>query len=428
MEQPDHRCGSPPSSILDRCRRNSRSECTKRYLTKDGTPCSTANIWKVYTTYAPRLYAEKDVSFVPLGQRDNKDAATARHKEWRYVRAVGSRGKMSRVDVELGQAFATLPHPPSSEEGTRMSDATANPCQHRLPSNKDPGMISPSENEPQVTFLCRHGNVSYNHSPSLTIPLSSLREQSTPFRTTLSSSSHIRTIHHSPKVTAATLSRFNACIDPTLISHLPSHVTTPYGVFEQSWIFNELQELYVLAVILGAWAVFILVFDRWTDELRRPEPRKLVNEWKEVVEFDGLGDGPELLSFALQNYERGFDFFASVSLSTGKEGREKMLTVGLGYCSEVTKKGLSRLIDRRRWVDLRTADADAVCAVFHSSGHNCHVEPVKLRHRQLAASSYQPPKSRTCRSRAPFDAKPDSDSSDSDKPRPNTVFNLLIPD
>ncbi|KAH6644712.1 hypothetical protein C7974DRAFT_440254 [Boeremia exigua] len=338
----------------------SKAECCKRYPNRNGNPSSLTTIFQVYNKWAPQFYAEKGVAYVPLSKRTAARGAVERPPMQRKKRARTT--KSSDIDLELEKAFATLPkYALSASTLTETSAACSCPA-----SPSDLSAYSRINNV--VQFLSKP-DIDTDTLPSgPPIPLATLLKHCTALRAPLLANPLIDAIYHGPEVSADTVCRFAACISPTLCSRLPPTVTTPYGVFEQAWNTSELEDLYVFAGSVGAWGVCDLVLDRWSEELRRPEARQVLNEWGDVEAFDVLGFGPEFMSFLQANDGKGFAFFGSVLVGAGQEGWDRMGAVGLaGWCRE-TKEALVEMVREGRVVDLRNASRDAVCKAFHHRG------------------------------------------------------------
>ncbi|KAF1927221.1 uncharacterized protein M421DRAFT_185354 [Didymella exigua CBS 183.55] len=331
----------------------SKDECAKRYPNKNGQPCSLTNIFKVYNTYAPRFYAEKGLEYIPLGKRVSARAAPILKKK------KGKKLKKDRrnpMDVRLEELFRDLPDlarlTPWRSVPSCLHDTTMIEYHHDLKTDA-------------VAFLCRVGSTTFGSPCSIQIPRAHLLRHCTSIRESLLENPRIATITHGPEISAETICRFAACINEPLETCLPDTVTTAYGTFEQEWNPTELEDLYVLAVSLGAGVVCDMVINRWVEELRRPDPRVVVDEFGEVRYFDILDFGPELLTFLWPNDRRGFAFFFNVLFSQRMRGFERMRKTHLANWHEDVKRILIRTLEEGRVIDLSFAPGESICAAFH---------------------------------------------------------------
>ncbi|KAJ4376517.1 hypothetical protein N0V86_006629 [Didymella sp. IMI 355093] len=313
----------------------SKEECAKRYPNKESKPCSMTNIFKVYNNYVPRFYAEKGLRFIPLRERGPVRASLGGKKK---KRKQVKKSKRNPLDIRLEELFGRLPDLAlRSPQPQSKDDATA-PCPHHGDRN-DTEHFNAADPD-AVTFLCKLNSTTYGPASGIQLSRTLVHRHCCTLRDTLISNPRINTITHGPEISADTVCRFSACITPTLARRLPDFVTTGYGAFEQEWSTDELEDLYVLAVTLGAGGVCDLVIDRWIEDLRRSEARVVVDEFEEARYFDVLGFGPELLNFLWVNDEKGFRFFSTVLVSQGMRGFDRIREMHLANWHEGVKKGL----------------------------------------------------------------------------------------
>lgn len=339
----------------------SKEECVKRYPNKQGKPCSMTNIFKVYNSYAPRFYAEKGLGYIPLGKRGSARAVKQKKKEKTKGKSV-KKVKRSPLDIRLKELFAALPShaslPPASQE-----DIEPSPCQHHTnPNNPEDSDAT----EDAITFLCNTGSTTHGDPSGLQIPRSSILRHCSTIREFLLENTHIDTVTHGLEISADTVCRFAACITGFPGPRLPDFVTTAYGTFEQDWSMAELEDLYVLAVTLGAGVVCDLIVDRLVEDLRRPQPRLVIDEFGEARYFDTLDIGPELLNFLWLNDKKGFTFFANVLFSHGSKGYARMAETHLANWHEGVKKVLIQTMKDRNVIDLFSATPSTLRTFHHS--------------------------------------------------------------
>ncbi|KAF3050036.1 hypothetical protein E8E11_005111 [Didymella keratinophila] len=329
-----------------------KEECVKRYPNKEGKPFSMTNIFKVYNTYAPRFYAEKGLEYIPLGKRAPARAVKQKKEEEKKDKSP-KKIKRNPFDVRLEELFPCQRHRSrSSPEG---SDAT----------------------DDAITFLCKTDSTTYGDPSGIQITRSSILRHCSTIRDFLLENPHIDTITYGPEISADTICRFAACITESLQFRLPDFVTTAYGTFEQEWGMAELDDLYVLAVTQGASAVCDLIIDQLIEDLRRPEPRIVVDEFREAWYFDALAIGPKLLNFLWLNDKNGFTFFANVLFSYGTKGYARMEDTHLANWHEGVKKAMIQTMEDGSVIDLFSASPSTICTNFHHHRDPTDV-PVRL--------------------------------------------------
>lgn len=341
----------------------SKEECVKRYPNKEGKPCSMTNIFKVYSTYAPRFYAEKGIKYIPLGKRSPTRVVKQKRKEKKTEGKSVKKIKRNPLDVQLEELFANLPDFTSSLPVLQSEDVEISPCPHHRHPSGPQGVDTAVEDT--IKFLCKTGITTYGDPAGVQISRSSILRHCSTIRDVLIENPHIDTITHGPEVSADTICRFAANISEPFQPRLPDVVTTAYGTFEQEWSMAELEDLYVLAVTLGAGAVCDVIMDRLVEELRRGKPRIVVDEFAGARYFDVLDIGPELLNFLWQNDEKGFTFFANGLSSHGTKGYAKMDELHLANWHEGVKKNLIQMMEDGSVIDLFSASPPTVCEKFH---------------------------------------------------------------
>lgn len=349
-----------------------KAECAERYPNRDGKPCSATNVFKVYNTYAPRFYAERGLTYVPLGKRgipraQVTDAVVPLQRKTRVGGRKGTR-KVSIVDRELKRLFGKLPEPKSATSlvVSHNSDTRVSAQCSRLATPEGTDDLVPKYDV--FTFICKVDFTRHGSPTGPCVERACLVRHCNTIRDALLENPNVRALHYGPEISIDTVSRFVACISPTLQPHLLMYVTTQFGTFEQEWTLSDLEDLYVFAVIMGAQEVCDLVMDQWVEELRRPEPRMIRNEHGEVEVFDLLGFGPEFLGFLHANDEQGFKFFLSVLVTHGSAGWALLCDTCLGNWHEDVKKALIETIQEGRAVDLVAASREIVCVKFHHHG------------------------------------------------------------
>ncbi|KAJ4352595.1 hypothetical protein N0V95_004100 [Ascochyta clinopodiicola] len=148
-------------------------------------------------------------------------------------------------------------------------------------------------------------------------------------------------------------------------SSLPSHVTTGFGTFKQEWTMPELEDLYVLAISVGAFDVCDMVIDFWHKEMRRPNQRVVQDEFGDTTVFSILDFGPEFLNFLQENDVKGFYFFLNVLIMHGQAGYDLLRSMQLGNWHTKVKKTLTSAIKSGRTIDLVTISPKFVCFSEH---------------------------------------------------------------
>ncbi|KAF2624856.1 hypothetical protein BU25DRAFT_493203 [Macroventuria anomochaeta] len=353
----------------------SKAECAKRYPNKDGKSCSVANIFKVYNMYAPRLYAEKGVGFVPLGKRGIARAQPVAPVSQKKGHIGGRHGttKVSRLDVKLKRLFEKLPKPTSpalhiyQDQDVRVacSDRAENPAAKQGETEKFEAASSYTD---VLEFVRKVNDTTYGPPSGSHMSRACAVQYCKTVREALEKNPGIRTAQYGPEISPDTISRFTACMSSTLQSHLPTHVTTSFGTFEQQWTMVDLEDLYVFAVTMGAHGVCDLVTDRWVEEIQRSEPRIVMDDFFECHLFDILHFGPEFLNFLHANDEKGLRFFLSVLVTHGQAGYALLRDTHLGNWHSDVKKALIATMKNESAIDLVTASRETICARFHHHG------------------------------------------------------------
>ncbi|KAH7071738.1 hypothetical protein FB567DRAFT_407995, partial [Paraphoma chrysanthemicola] len=184
-------------------------------------------------------------------------------------------------------------------------------------------------------------------------------------------------IEYADSVRPSTISRFVACISPTLRTDLPTHdlvevneggervlLQTPIG-----WSMTELQELYLFALQMRCGDVCDMILDRWHEEFHHVAPRIVVDvEFGEETEFDILDISPEFLNILAVTDASGLDFFTSL-LVTKKEGWNVLEALGLENWSDTIKLQVKEKLDLVSPHGLETMHADDFCQQFHHHNH-----------------------------------------------------------
>lgn len=343
----------------------SKEECAKRYPNKEGQPCSMTNIFKVYNTYAPRFYAEKGLVYVPLGKRGAAKAHAATVVKTKKKGRKEKEVRSNPLDVRLKELFEITSPTPRLD----LAHAVPSTCPHRTSLNPADDLLDPKDRleDDLLSFTCKTSSTTHGPPSGPQIPRTHLLAHCATIRKFVSKL-RINNITHGPEISADTISRFSACITPSLQPRLPTHVTTPYGTFEQEWSMAKLEDLYVFAVTLGAAEVCDLVTDRWVEELRRPEPRVVVDEFGEARCFDILNFGPEFLNFLMVNDQKGFQFFINVLISHDLTGFERIEDTHLANWHDSVKKALIKAIEDGSAIDLFSTSPTTICERFHHHG------------------------------------------------------------
>lgn len=341
--------------------RVSKTDCAKRYRNKDGESCTTSNIFRLYNIYAPRFYAEKGVAYIPLGRRGKaiEEVGSSSGEEDK-----SARGRLLPVDLELHDAFSKLPAP--SPASPIMSSPSLSPCPYATVTTPS----QPPRSIDLITFICRRNKITYGPSNGPTIPLSSLIAQSPLIAALLPHiPDELTTIFHGPEITLDTISRLDACITPSLAPRLPTHLPTRYGIFEQPWTTDHLEDLYVFALCMGAWGVCDLVLDRWVEEVERRVPRVLQDEFGDEFVFDALEFGPEFLAFLKANDPKGYAFFLHLLAGEGRKGWERLDGIGLWYWPKDVKEDLLEIVrGEEEGIGVKGLSKEDLCARFHHHG------------------------------------------------------------
>ena len=409
-----------------------KDECAERYPNKEGKPCSAANIYKVYNTWAPRFYAEKAVAYIPLGKRGIARAAKTKKNDFvnetqkkgpaRGGRRIGGY-ESSKLDTQLAKLFGKIPGPTTPAARGRR-DSNQGYCHGILATQPDIGYLQANNmNKDTLDFQCKDKDgSSYGPRGSISISRASVMQYCTTIHIALLSKPSTTTINYGPAFPADTISRFAACITPTLQTRLPTHITTPFGTFEQQWSMSELEDLYVFAVTVGAGAVCDMVINRWIEEMRCVEPRIIQDEFGEDQIFNILDFGPELLSFLAQNDEQGSRFFLNVLIAHGEAGWVTIRDAHLGNWHEKVKKSLVEMMQNGQVIDLFSASQEIICQAFHHQGSEnektCFTDGKPPQPIIIAA----PPAQR------PLPGSYDNTDLDSENEEEGDVFQIKIPD
>lgn len=340
----------------------SKEERAKRYPNEEGQPCSMTNIFKVYNTYAPRFYAEKGLVYVPLGKRGAAKAHVATVVKMKKKGRKEKKFRSNPLDVRLKELFEITSPTPRLD----LAYAVPSTCPRRASSNPADDILGPKDylEDDLVSFTCKTPSTTHGPLFGPQIPRTHLLAHCAAIQKSVSNP-RINSITHGPEISADTISRFSACIAPSLQSRLPTHVTTPHGTFEQEWSMVELEDLYVFAVTLGAVEVCDLVMDRWVEELRRPEPRVVIDEFGEARCFDTLDFGSEFLNFLMVNDRKGLQFFINVLISHGLTGFERMEDTHLANWHDSVKKALIKAMEDGSAIDLFSASHTTICERLH---------------------------------------------------------------
>lgn len=243
----------------------------------EGKPCSAANIFKAYNTWAPHFYAEKELTFVPLGKLGIARAAKSKVKAAKSTKKGHAEAlrhtdgyKASQLDIQLAKLFDTLPEPftPAADVHCDRPSPGYSHCTGATATRNKTGYFKATGSEEDVLqFQCKVDDNTYGSSDTISIPGESAIQYCNTISSALLANSHIHTIHYGPEFSPDTITRFAACISPTLQYSLPTHITTPFSVFKQQWSMPELENLYVFAVSLGAGKVCDMVINQWVKEI-----------------------------------------------------------------------------------------------------------------------------------------------------------------
>jgi hypothetical protein len=352
----------------------SKAECAKRYPNKEGLPCSAANIFKTYNKYAPRFYAEKGLTFIPLGKRitPRARALVPRYSVPRRQGAVDKRLPISkradavpyttsRLDRELRKLFERLPEPAVSTTTVSFEKHVSS----HVVTDEDWTICKAKD---MLKFVCKASDISHGSESCIHIKRSCAVKHCEVICKALQNRPYIHTIQYGPEFSADTVSRFTACCSPLLPSGLPSHVNTSFGTFEQEWSMSDLEELYTFALCVGAFDICDMVIDRWHEKIQRPEPRVVTDDFGNTHIFSILQFGPELPNFPQKDDAHGFRFFLSVLASQGQAGWDLLCDTHLGNWHEEVKKELALEMSSGAMLNLVDASPEFVCEMFHHHG------------------------------------------------------------
>jgi hypothetical protein len=194
------------------------------------------------------------------------------------------------------------------------------------------------------------------------------------------------TIEYGDDIDESTVTRFIACISPSVRSSLPTHDVVELNSNDGrefvgtqiQWSMQELENLYMLAHCLGARDVCDKVVDRWYEELHRPTKRLLRTEDGETEAFDILGFGPAFLNYVCKHDEFIFDLFTDIIIMKGGEGLRTLKAFELDAWYQDVKLMLIAKLETGEIPAASKNDVDAICSTYHHHGveHACYKSKV----------------------------------------------------
>ncbi|KAH7066988.1 hypothetical protein BKA63DRAFT_557578 [Paraphoma chrysanthemicola] len=228
-----------------------------------------------------------------------------------------------------------------------------------------------------LSFKRRPADLPYGDPARPVLDRQAAAQYSEFLREQLSHEPGLEMIEYADSVRSSTISRFVACISPTLRTDLPTHdlievdedgerllLQTPIG-----WSMTELQELYLFALQMKCGDVCDMILDQWHEEFRRSAPQIVVDaEFGEETEFNILDISPEFLNILAVTDMSGLYFFTSL-LVLKKEGQNVLESLGVENWSDTIKLQLKEKLELRSPRLLETMHADDFCQQFHHHNH-----------------------------------------------------------
>jgi hypothetical protein len=195
-------------------------------------------------------------------------------------------------------------------------------------------------------------------------------------------------IEYGDDIDASTITRFIACISPSVRSSLPTHDVAELTSDNErefigtqiQWSMQELKNLYMFAHRLGSADECDMVVDRWYEELHRPAKRMLRTEEGEIEGLDILSFSPAFLNYVCQHDKFVLDLFTDILIIKGEDGLRVLKAYGMSNWHNDVK---SMLISKLESGDITAAsknDADTVCSAYHHHGaeHACYKSKVPI--------------------------------------------------
>jgi hypothetical protein len=299
--------------------------------------------------------------------------------------------KPPTLDQQLQLLFAQTATPTKTSGAFTISkkklnrSAAVNPTPPTRPSSSDITRYYQNRHSPDVLYFQNiDGDAILGH-PSRPVINRQCALQYSEYLADMMEESPFQVIKYTSDINEVTISRFVACISPSLRGDLPSHDIVEIGQEETrfteiQWSMKELKELYLLAEELGAWDVVDLVTDRWHAELHRAVPRRLTNEDGADLVFDILDFSPGFLEHLARRDPTGLDIFTDILVMKGEKGWEHMLKFGLESWGEGVKKMLVWKLMHDHQPKVSVEDEAYICEEFHRhheyEGYVCYKEAV----------------------------------------------------
>jgi hypothetical protein len=201
-------------------------------------------------------------------------------------------------------------------------------------------------------------------------------QHSTVLRDILKGDPTTDTIEYGDDIDASTITRFIACISPSVRASLPTHdvaeltsdTEREFISTQIQWSMQELENLYMFAHRLGSADVCDMVVDRWYKELHRPVKRVLRTEEGEIEEFYILGFSPAFLNFVYQHDKFVFGLFTDILIIKGEDGLEVLKAYGMSSWHNDVKLMLILKLESVGFPAASKNDAGAVYSAYHHHG------------------------------------------------------------
>lgn len=233
-----------------------------------------------------------------------------------------------------------------------------------------------------LSFKRKNGDTRRGHPSRIILSRALAVQYSTFVRDALNQDKSIDTIEYTAEMNESTISRFIACISPTLRSSLPTQDMvelsneglTKFRCTQIQWSMQELEDLYLLAQRMGSPDVCDMIIDRIHKELHQQIPRLLHTEDGTTKRFNILGFSTAFREYLSEHDTQGCRFFTDILIMKSDTAFGLLNAFGLESWDVNMKEALMDRLEFGVMPMVGKQDAADICAEYHhhSSYEECY--------------------------------------------------------
>ncbi|KNG46056.1 hypothetical protein TW65_07253 [Stemphylium lycopersici] len=191
----------------------------------------------------------------------------------------------------------------------------------------------------------------------------------------------INTIEYGEDIDESTVTRYIACISPRLRSSLPTYDVVElktdrdddrFRATPTEWSMQEIEDLYMFAHTMGTPDVCDMVMDRVYEELHRPGQRSTRDKYGRKKRLSVLNFSPGFLNYLHQFDVRGFELFADILVTKGRDALVAMSAAGLSNWHHDVKLALEDKLESGKGPAVSEQNGTLICSMYHH--HSCSTD------------------------------------------------------